>query len=144
MVSFVMVVRHVLTDRASQVALAERDQPTQAFELDGPNEPLCMRVAVWSADGRLDDLDTGGAQKREHWAAPFAIAIANQHRARVETTVDVVGQMAHALQHEGVVWMRRGTNDVHPSGLQLDYKQRVVRDKPTTRPHFSREEVCRA
>ena len=95
MVSFVMVVRHVLTDRASQVALAERDQPTQAFELDGPNEPLCMRVAVWSADGRLDDLDTGGAQKREHWAAPFAIAIANQHRARVETTVDVVGQMAH-------------------------------------------------
>jgi len=97
MVSFVMVVRHVLTDRASQVALAERDQPTQAFELDGPNEPLCMRVAVWSADGRLDDLDTGGAQKREHWAAPFAIAIANQHRARVETTVDVVSQMAHAL-----------------------------------------------
>jgi hypothetical protein len=126
------------------VALAERDQPTQAFELDGPNEPLCMRVAVWSADGRLDDLDTGGAQKREHWAAPFAIAIANQHRARVETTVDVVSQMAHALQHEGVVWMRRGTNDVHPSGLQLDYKQRVVRDKPTTGPHFSREEVCRA
>jgi len=37
MVSFVMVVRHVLTDRASQVALAERDQPTQAFELDGPS-----------------------------------------------------------------------------------------------------------
>jgi hypothetical protein len=51
----------------------------QAFELDGPNEPFCMRVAVWSADGRLDTLDTGGAQEREHWAAPFSIAIANQH-----------------------------------------------------------------
>jgi hypothetical protein len=103
-----------------------------------------MRVTVRSADGRLDNVDSGTAQEREHWAAPFSIAIANQHRARVETTVDVVSQMAHALQHEGVVWMRRGTNDVHPSGLQLDYKQRVVRDKPTTRPHFSREEVCRA
>ena len=68
-------------------------------------------------------------------------AIANQHRAWVENTVDVVGQMAHGLQHEGFVWMRRGTNDVLSSGLQLDYKQRVVRDKPTNGPHFSGEEV---
>src|SRR4030095_10155459 len=119
MVSLVMVVRDILVDRASQVALAEWNQSMQAFELDGPHEPFCMRVTVRSADGRLDNVDTRGAQERDHRAAPFSIAIANQHRARVENTVDVVGQMPHGLQHEGFVWMRRGTNDVHPPGLQL-------------------------
>jgi hypothetical protein len=81
MVSFVMVVRDILTDRVSQVALAERDYSMQAFELDGPHEPFCMCVTVRSADGRLHNVHTGVAQGREYPAAPFSIVIANQHRA---------------------------------------------------------------
>jgi hypothetical protein len=110
MVSLVMVMRDVLVDRASQVALAEWNQSMQAFELDGPHEAFCMRVTVRSADGRLDNVDSGRAQEREHRAAPFSIAIANQHRARVQNAVNVIGEMPYGLQHEGFVWMRRGTN----------------------------------
>jgi len=139
-----MVVRNILVDRVSQVALAEWNQSMQAFALDGPHEPFCMRVTVRSADGRLDNVDSGRAQEREHRAAPFSIAIANQHRARVQNTVDVVGEMPHGLQHESLVWVRRGTNDVHPSGFQFDHKQGVVRGEPTDGPHFSGEEVRRA
>src|SRR4030095_11739714 len=141
MVSLVMVVRDILVDRASQVALAEWNQSMQAFELDGPHEPFCMRVTVRSADGRLDNVDTRGAQERDHRAAPFSIAIANQHRARVQNTVDVVGEMPYGLQHEGFVWMRRGTNDVHAPGLKLDDKQGVVRDDPSNSHHLMGEEV---
>jgi hypothetical protein len=83
MVSFVMVVHDIFTDRASQVALAQRDQSMQALELDGSNEPFRMCVTVRSADGRLDHVDTGRAQEREYRAAPFSVAIANQHRTRV-------------------------------------------------------------
>jgi hypothetical protein len=54
MVPFVMVVRDILTNRSSQVALAQRNQPVQALELDGPNEAFGMRVPVRRADGRLD------------------------------------------------------------------------------------------
>jgi len=132
-----MVVRNILVDRVSQVALAEWNQSMQAFELDGPHEPFCMRVTVRSTDGHLDNVDSGTAQERERWAAPFSIAIANQHRARVQNAVDVVGEMPQGLQHEGFVWMRRGTNDVHPPGLKLDDKQGVVRDEPTHGPHLS-------
>jgi len=113
----------------------------QAFELDRPHEPFCMRITVRSADGRLHNVNSGRAHEREDRAAPFSIAIANQHRARVQNTVDVVGEMPHGLQHEGFVWMRRGTNDVHAPGLKLDYKQSVVRDEPTHGPHLGGEEV---
>ena len=102
MVAFVMVVRDILTDRASQVALAERDHSMQTLKLDGPHEPFCMCVTVRSADKCLHNVDTGGAQEREHRATPFYDAIANQHRARVQNTVKVVGQMPYGLQHEEV------------------------------------------
>jgi len=105
------------------VTFAQRDHSVQAFELDGPNESFCMRVTVRSADGRLDNVDTRGAQERDHRAASFSIAITDQHRGGVENTVDVVGEMPHGLQHESLVWVRRGTNDVHPSGFQFDPKQ---------------------
>jgi hypothetical protein len=51
MVSFVMVVIDILTDRASQVAFAQRDQSVQALELDGPDEALCIRVTVGARTG---------------------------------------------------------------------------------------------
>ena len=44
MVAFVIVVRDILTDRASQVALAERDHSMQTLELDGPHEPFCPNM----------------------------------------------------------------------------------------------------
>ena len=47
MVAFVIVVRDILTDRASQVALAERDHSMQTLELDGPHEP--RSVPIWIA-----------------------------------------------------------------------------------------------
>lgn len=65
MISFVMVVGHILSDRTSQVAVTARDQSVQALELDGPNEALGMRVTVRSAGGRLANVHTGGAQERE-------------------------------------------------------------------------------
>ena len=105
MISFVMVVGHILSDRTSQVAVTARDQSVQALELDGPNEALGMRVTVRSAGGRLANVHTGGAQEREYRAAPFSIAITNQYSARMESTIGVIGQLPHDLQHEGFVWM---------------------------------------
>jgi len=128
----------------SAVPFAERDDSVQALLFHRPNKSFCMRVTVRSADGRLDNVDTRGAQESEHRAAPFSIAITDQHRGGVENTVDVVGEMPHGLQHESLVWVRRGTNDVHPSGFQFDHKQGVVRGEPTDGPHFSGEEVRRA
>ena len=95
------------------MAFAQRDHSVQAFELDGRNETFCMRVTVRSANRRLDNADTRGAQEREDRAAPFSIAIADQHRGRVENTVDIVGEMPHSLHHEGLVWVPCGINDVH-------------------------------
>ena len=102
----------VMGDELSQSAVpfAERDDSVQALLFHRPNKSFCMRVTVRSADGRLDNVDSGRAQEREHRAAPFSIAIANQHRARVQNAVNVIGEMPYGLQHEGFVWMRRGTN----------------------------------
>ncbi|MET0165499.1 MAG: hypothetical protein ABW318_10905 [Vicinamibacterales bacterium] len=110
-----MVVRDILTDRASQVALAERDHSMQTLELDGPHEPFGMCVTVRSADGCLHNVDTGAGTR-----APGDSILRSRSQISTEhgfRTVKVVGQMPYGLQHEGFVWMWRGTNDVHPSGL---------------------------
>ena len=58
MVAFAMVVRDVLRNGASQMALAQRDPPIQTLGLDGPHKALRMRIAIRRAHGRLNDVDT--------------------------------------------------------------------------------------
>ena len=61
MVSLVMVVRDILVDRASHVALAEWNQSMQAFELDGAHEPFTVSVEMqtpWRQDERLHSART--------------------------------------------------------------------------------------
>ena len=51
------------------------------------------------------------------------------------------GELAHDLAYEGLVWMRRGADDRDASRVQLDHKQRVVRDQAADGPDLRGEEV---
>jgi len=57
MIPFGVIVRDVLRDGRSEVSLAERNQPVQAFFFDGPHEPFGVGNRIGSALGREDDTD---------------------------------------------------------------------------------------
>jgi hypothetical protein len=73
MVALVMVVRDILTDRASQVALAERDHSMQTLDR--------------SANGCLHDVDTGGAQD-----TPITRPVSAPSDTRIVATPEVGGR----------------------------------------------------
>jgi hypothetical protein len=46
------------------------------------------------------------------------------------------------LAHERVIRTRRGSHKMHAPRLEIDDKERVVRDQAADGPHLGREEVC--
>ena len=55
----------------------------------------------------------------------------------------VVGhrQRPHDLLHEQRLGVRRGSEDLHAAGGQVDDEHRVVRDQASPRPDFRREKI---
>jgi hypothetical protein len=60
------------------VALAERNQPVQAFFFDRPHEPFGVGVRIGRALGREDNTDGRLVESTPHVTAPLPIPIANE------------------------------------------------------------------
>ena len=107
MVRLTVVVRHEVRNRASKVALTQRDPAVEAFLLDRPNEPLSVRVAVRRAKRRLNDPDVLLFQELPHSTTPLPIAITDQHATTSQDAIEPIGQMTHGLDDERFVGMTR-------------------------------------
>lgn len=56
-ISLVVVVLDVFSYSPTNVTLSNRDDLTQAFRFDGTNEPLGVRIRIWTSSRRLDRSD---------------------------------------------------------------------------------------
>ena len=66
------------------MVFAHRDDPIQAFSLDGPHEAFGIRIGVGCTDRRLHHMNAGVAESLADVVAPFAVAIADHHAMRDE------------------------------------------------------------
>jgi hypothetical protein len=69
---------------AVEVARAEDQQPVQALRPCGPHEALGVRVGLWRAERRLDQLDAVGAEDLVEPGHELRVAVANQEPGVVE------------------------------------------------------------
>jgi hypothetical protein len=133
-VALAMVVEHEVGERTPEVPFTQRNHPIQAFLFDGPNEAFRMRIAVRGTERNLDHAHTRRLEQLPNRKAPLPIAVADQDAVAVEHALVRRGQLADNLTYKGLVWMRRGADDRDASRVQLDHKQRVVRDQAADGP----------
>ena len=119
MVALAMIVGHELGERATEMPLTERNHPIQAFLFDGPNKPLRMRIAVRRPKRCLDDAHTRRLEQIPNREAPLPIAVADQDAVSVDHAVGRGGELACDLEHEGLVRMRRGADDVRRAATAI-------------------------
>jgi len=123
------------------MALAEQDQPVEAFLFDGPHESFRIGIAVRCSRRCSNDPNVLMFQQGLDRAAPLGIAVADQKSPRSHHAVHRVGHLPYGLKHERFVWIPCGTTDTHSPRVQFDDEHRVVGYQPTPRPDFGREEV---
>jgi Glyoxalase/Bleomycin resistance protein/Dioxygenase superfamily len=99
-----MVVIDEFLEGASKVALAEGYHSIEALVLDGPHEPLGVRVRIGRPKRRLHDVQPGIAQQLSHVPAPLSVTLTNQHAMGTQQAVRR-GQRATHLPHEQSVGM---------------------------------------
>jgi hypothetical protein len=143
MIPFPVVVGYERRERSAQVGFPKDDDPIQAFLLDRPDKSLRVCIAVGRLKRRLHDPDADIGQGLAERCAPFGISIADQDPVAPEDTVIRAGQHTSDLEHEGVIRMRRRSHQMHASRLQLDDKERVVRDQSADGPQLGGEEIRR-
>ena len=141
MIPFSVVVGDVLRHRAPEMLLPDRNQPVQTFFFDRPHETFRVSVRIGRALRCEDHAETRLLESPPHITAPLAIPVADQHRRCVDHTILGHRQCAGDLLHEQCLGMRRGSEDLHAAGSQVDDEHRVVRDQTAPRPHFGREEI---
>jgi len=73
-----MIVRGELSQGSAEMPFAEGSDAIEAFFLDRPDEPLCVRITVRRPGRRTHDLHTSRAQLLFNGAAPPRIPIAQQ------------------------------------------------------------------
>jgi len=93
-----MIMRDVLTNQPTEVPLAERQHPIQAFRFDGSHEAFCMRVAVRRGSRRPDDANADGAKQFLHRVGPVRISIANQDAAVAQDRIGLTEETTHGLR----------------------------------------------
>jgi hypothetical protein len=136
-----LIVLDELCDGSAEVSLPYRNDPVETFVFDRSDEALCVGVSVRRALRRQNHLDPSVAELASDCAAPFPISIANQHAMAREHAVVGRRHNAHHLRHEQIRWMRRGPENPHAAGRQIDHERRVVRDQALPRPDFRGEEI---
>jgi hypothetical protein len=102
-----------------------------------------VRIALGRLKRRRHDPDADIGQGLAERRAPFGISIADQDPVAPEDTVIRAGQHTSDLEHEGVIRMRRRSHQMHASRLQLDDKERVVRDQTADGPQLGGKEIRR-
>lgn len=78
MVPLHVVVGNILRDDEAKVALAERDDPGQAFGLDGPDEPFRVGVQVRAAGRQSNRFDPTGLEDPFDLRSEQRIAVVDQ------------------------------------------------------------------
>ena len=127
----------------AKLPLTQGDDSIQALLLDGPDEPLRMRVAVRRTRRCPNHANARRVEQLLRSAAPLRIPIAQQDPSLAQQAVALTGHMPQALNDECLVRVRRRTDHSHPARVQLQNERGVVRHQSSRRPHLGREEVRR-
>ncbi len=72
-------VRDVFMHGPPKMALAQRNDPVEAFFLDGSHKPFGVGIRVRRAIRRLDDTNLGLLQHLPERGTPFRIPVTDQH-----------------------------------------------------------------
>ena len=88
MISFVMVVRHELANRAAQRAFADQDQSIETRFFDGPHEAFRERIEIGGMGRQADGLDTRRAQRLAKRIREERIAIVKEVAFADEASLD--------------------------------------------------------
>ena len=121
------MVDHVFDERATEVSLAQRDQPVQAFLLDRADQSLRVCIAVRRSKRDLDGADARDLEHIPNVGAPFPVAVADQDSLLAEHAVGRIGERANNLPHERLVRVRSGPDNPDTSRVQFNDEEGVVR-----------------
>jgi len=113
MIAFVMIMRHILSHRATEVALPDRNQPVEAFFFDRSHESFRLGVRIGGALGDEDHVYARVPQSTPHVRAPLPITIADHDAQHGHRLTLGHRQRPDHLRHEQGVGMRRGAEDLH-------------------------------
>jgi len=133
-----VVVVDVDAQDAVELALAEDQQPVQAFGPCGPHEPFGVRVGLWRAERRLDNVDAFRAEDLVKAGDELRVAVADQELDVLEGAgeAEVAGLLGDPL----AVRVGGRACEVDAAGLKLDEEQHVV---AAQQRGFDGEEVTR-
>jgi hypothetical protein len=92
-----MIVRDVLTNQPTEVPLAKREHPIQAFLFDRSHEAFCIRVAVRRGRRRPHHANADRAEHDLHRRGPIRIPIAQQDTALTQDRIALTEETAHGL-----------------------------------------------
>jgi hypothetical protein len=135
MIPFEMVMR---VHRVSEMSLAQRDDPIEAFFFDRSHKSLGVRFRVWCPIRRLDDADPGVLQNLADRPAPFRIPA--QIRMRQVSSSAMVSEHS-TWRIKGLVGKRRGPQNLHATRRQMSHEHRLHGHQTAPRPHLCREEI---
>ena len=141
MIPLAMIVLDELRDDVPEVPLTDWNEAIETFFLDRPDESLGVGVRVGRALGDQHHADTCVPEPPPDIMAPFPIPIADQDLRSAHDTRLRHRQRPDDLLHEQRVRMRRGSEDLHAAGREINDKDGVVRDETLPRPDFCREEI---
>lgn len=141
MVPLAMIGRHERHQGAPEMDWPEDDQAVQTLFLDGSHKAFRTRVAIGGAVRRLDHTDSGGCQRLAKRRAPFRVSVAEEYGDATQAPVLNISRDAGHLDHEGIVPVRGGTEEVNSTGRELDDEEGVVGDQTPRGPDLGGELV---
>jgi hypothetical protein len=108
-----MVVDDELGEHPPEMAFTKRNDTIKAFLFDRAYKPLRVRIAGGRQRRCSNHPDASCCEKALDGGAPLPIAIADQYAIPTKNPIDIVGQVAHRLEHERLVRMRRRGQKMH-------------------------------
>jgi len=107
MIAFPVIVGDEFGHGPTEMAFTERDHLVQAFLLDRADKALCIRIAVWRTERRLHESNASRREKVLNGGTPLPIPVADQDGTRAERSGNGVSQVAHRLDDERFIRVRR-------------------------------------
>ena len=114
--AFLMVVVHILADRAAELGLAEEDQLVLALGLDRQNEALGEGVEVRDSRWEAHGLHAGGFQRLAEGVGEEWVTVLDEVPLAEQKAVEGVGEVAGDLVHPGAMRVGNDSGDVDSAG----------------------------